>query len=196
MKHCKPLALSVATTFAILLLNSTPHPAHAVEYVIDSAHSAIHFRTKHLGFSWLTGRFNRFEGIMTYDPESGPAGQGINVTIDTASLDTNHAERDKHLRSADFFDVEQFPTVTFVSTSYQGDESGGVLVGDLTLLGVTRTIAFNVRKIGEGDDPWGGYRAGFEGSYVLKRSDFGMDYNLGPAAENIEIDLMIEAIKQ
>ena len=196
MKHCKPLALSVATTFAILLLNSAPHPGHAAEYVIDSAHSAIHFRTKHLGFSWLTGRFNRFEGSMTYDPEAGPADQSINVTIDTASLDTNHAERDKHLRSADFFDVEQFPAVTFVSTSYEGAESGGVLMGNLTFLGVTKTIAFNVRKIGEGNDPWGGYRAGFEGSYVLKRSDFGMDYNLGPAAENIEIELMIEAIRQ
>lgn len=196
MNHCRPIALSAAITFAFLLLNSTPQPAHAAEYAIDPAHSAIHFRTKHLGFSWLTGRFNRFEGTMTYDPAVGPAGQSINLTIDTASLDTNHAERDKHLRSADFFDIEQYPTVAFVSTSYQGNENGGVLMGDLTFLGVTKTIAFNVRKIGEGNDPWGGYRAGFEGSYVLKRSDFGMDYNLGPAAENIEIELLIEAIRQ
>ena len=170
--------------------------AQAAEYRIDPSHSFIQFRTQHLGFSWLVGRFNRFEGSMTYDGEGGPDMQGIRLTIDAASLDTNHAERDKHLRGPDFFDVSSHPEVTFVSTGYEGGADGGTLTGDLTLLGVTRTISFPVRLIGEGNDPWGGYRAGFEGSYVLKRSDFGMDYNLGPAAEEVEIELMIEAIRE
>lgn len=171
-------------------------PARAAEYGVDPDHSFIQFRTQHLGFSWLAGRFNRFDGSLTYDPAAGPAAQAIRVTIDAASLDTNHAERDKHLRGGDFFDVERFPTVTFVSTGFAGGAGGGTLTGDLTLLGVTRSIAFDVRLIGEGDDPWGGYRAGFEGTYVLKRRDFGMAYDLGPAAEDVEIHLMIEAIRR
>ena len=171
-------------------------PAQAGEYVVDPDHSFIQFRTQHLGFSWLAGRFNRFDGSLTYDPAAGPAAQAVRVTIDAASLDTNHAERDKHLRGGDFFDVERFPTVTFVSTGFAGGAGGGTLTGDLTLLGVTKSIAFDVRLIGEGDDPWGGYRAGFEGTYVLKRRDFGMAYDLGPAAEDVEIHLMIEAIRR
>ncbi len=169
--------------------------ANAAEYKVDLSHSAINFKTKHLGLSWLTGRFNKFEGTMTYDPAAGPDVQGISIVIDTTSLDTNWADRDKHLRGADFFNVDKFPTATFKSTGYAGDANGGTLTGDLTLLGVTKSISFEIKKIAEGDDPWGGYRAGFEGSYTLKRADFGMDYNLGPAAENIELDLLIEGIK-
>ena len=179
-----------------VLLAGYADPASSEEYRIDPAHSFIQFRTKHLGFSWLVGRFNRFEGIMNYDPAAGPESQSIQVTIDATSLDTNHAERDRHLRGRDFFDVDQYPTVTFVSTGYQGDENGGALSGDLTLLGVTRSISFDVHKIGEGGDPWGGYRAGFEGRYVLKRRDFGMSFNLGPSAEEVEIELLIEAVRR
>lgn len=192
----QPLKTLTGMALAAAFLTSAALPASAAEYKIDPTHSFIEFKTKHLGFSWLSGRFNTIEGTMTYDPAAGAAAQKIALTIDTASLDTNHAERDKHLRSADFFDVEKHPTATFVSTGFEGDESGGTLSGDLTLLGVTKPISFEVTKIGEGDDPWGGYRAGFEGSYTLARKDFGMGYNLGPAAENVEIDLMIEAIRQ
>lgn len=170
-------------------------PALAVDYTIDLSHSFIEFRTKHLGFSWLSGRFNSFEGSMTYDPTAGPEAQSIELTIDAASLDTNHEERDENLRSADFFDVEAYPEITFTSTGYEGDAEGGTLTGDLTLLGVTKTIAFEVKKIGEGMDYWDDYRAGFEGRYVLTRSDFGMDYDLGPSAEQVEIDLWIEAVR-
>jgi len=132
---------------------------------------------------------------MTYDPEAGVDAQSIALTIDAASLDTNHEKRDEHLRGADFFNTEEFPEITFTSTGYEGDVDGGTLTGELTMLGVTKEIAFDIAKIGEGDDPWGGYRAGFEGQYTLTRSDFGMSYDLGPAAEQVEIDLWIEAIK-
>lgn len=169
--------------------------AIAESFTVDLAHSFIQFRTKHLGMSWLPGQFNKFEGKLAYDPAKGPEAQSISITIDTASLDTNWADRDKHLRSADFFNVEKFPTATFQSTGYDGDATGGKLTGDLTLLGVKKSISFDIKKIGEGDDPWGGYRAGFEGSFDLKRADWGMSYNLGPAAEVIELKLLIEAIK-
>ena len=193
MKSSKLLSKLALTAILVAALAT---PANAVGYKIDPAHSFIHFRTKHLGFSWLVGRFNTFEGTVNYDPSAGPDAQKIDLTIDAASLDTNHAERDKHLRNEDFFNVRKYPTITFKSTRYDGDEYGGKLTGDLTLLGVTKSISFNVRIIGEGNDPWGGYRAGFEGSYTLLRKDFGMGYNLGPAAEEVELDLMIEAIRQ
>ena len=102
----------------------------------------------------------------------------------------------KHLRGADFLDVETYPEASFVSTSYDRREDGGTLNGDLTLHGVTKPISFEVKKIGEGSDPWGGYRAGFEGQIDLTRSDFGMEFNLGPGAEVVKIDLYIEGIKK
>ena len=120
----------------------------------------------------------------------------INITIDTGSIDSNHAERDKHLRSAEFLDTSKFPRATFKSMGYKGDASGGVLTGELSFHGVTKTIAFPVKKVGEGDDPWGGYRAGFEATTQIRRSDFGMDYDLGPASETMDFDLYIEGVRK
>lgn len=185
-----------AAAFAATLFVAAPIASQAAEYTVDLSHSFIQFRTKHLGYSWLPGQFNKFEGTMNYDPAAGPGVQSISLTIDMASVDTNWAARDKHLRSADFLNVAKYPTATFKSTSFEGGAEGGKLTGDLTLHSVTKTISFNVTKIGEGKDPWGGYRAGFEGKYNLKRAEFGMGYNLGPAAEIIELHLMIEAIKK
>ena len=169
--------------------------ANAASYTIDPSHSFIEFRTKHLGMSWLTGRFAKFSGKLNYDPAAGAAAQSVVVDIDTTSIDTNWADRDKHLRSKDFFNTDSITTAKFESTGYEGGADGGTLKGNLTLLGVTKAIEFPISKIGEGKDPWGGYRAGFEGKYVLTRKDFGMDFNLGPKAEQVEVTLMIEAIK-
>ncbi len=185
-----------AAALAATLFVATPISLKAAEYTVDLSHSFVHFRTKHLGMSWLIGQFNKFEGTMNYDPAAGADAQSISLTIDTASVDTNWADRDKHLRSGDFLNTDKFPTATFKSTKFEGDEKGGTLTGDLTLLGVTKSISFPITKIGEGKDPWGGYRAGFEGKYNLPRKDFGMGYNLGPAAEIIEMHLMIEGIKK
>ena len=187
-------AVSAAALAASLFI-AAPISTKAAEYTVDLSHSFVHFRTKHLGMSWLIGQFNKFEGAMKYDPAAGADAQSIALTIDTTSIDTNWTDRDKHLRSADFLNVDKFPTATFKSTKFEGDEKGGTLTGDLTLMGVTKSISFPITKIGEGKDPWGGYRAGFEGKYNLARKDFGMGYNLGPAAEVIEMHLMIEAIK-
>ena len=170
--------------------------AQAAEYRIDPAHSFVQFRISHLGFSWMVGTFDRVSGRLTFDPAAGPGAQKITVEIDTASVDTGHAERDKHLRSPDFLNVKKFPKATFVSTGYDGDASGGTMTGRLTLMGVTRPIAIAVKKVGEGSDPWGGYRAGFEGTASLKRSDFGAGMNLGPVSDAMRFFLSIEGIRQ
>lgn len=192
----QPRRFLAATALAMTILVPFGLSAQAADYKVDPAHSFIEFKTQHLGFSWLAGRFNKIDGTLKFDPAAGADAQKIDLNIDPASVDTNHAERDKHLRSADFLNVAEFPTAGFTSTGFEGDEAGGTLTGDLTLHGVTKSISFPIKKMGEGDDPWGGYRAGFEGAYTLVRKDFNMGYNLGPAAEEILLDLYIEGIRK
>ena len=179
----------------VLALGSIAAAAPAADYEIDSAHSFVAFRIKHLGYSWLYGRFNTMSGHFTYDADN-PQASAISVSIDPASVDTNHAERDKHLRGSDFLDVRKYPDTTFESTKYTGDAQGGTLEGMLTLHGVTRPISIRLEKLGEGKDPWGGYRAGFVGTTTLTRRDFGISYNLGPASESMELELGIEGIRK
>ncbi|WP_027329725.1 YceI family protein [Marinimicrobium agarilyticum] len=190
-------------TIAALTLSSlglASVPALAADYVIDTegAHASIHFEIQHLGYSWLLGRFNDFEGTFSYDPEDVAASK-VNVTIDPASVDSNHAERDKHLRGSDFLHVEKYPEASFVSTGITNIEDGGEefdIVGNLTLHGVTKEITIEAEKVGEGKDPWGGYRAGFEGSTEIRLKDFGIDYNLGPASEVVDLELHVEGVRQ
>ncbi len=189
MKSLKLLALS------LLLATGT---AYADEYVIDKKgmHAFIQFKISHLGFSWLYGRFNDFEGKFNYDADN-PNTSTVTVTIDPASVDTNHAERDKHLRSDDFFYVDKYPEAKFVSTSFMMNDDGtAVLKGDLTLRGVTNPVVIDVTKIGEGEDPWGGYRAGFHGETRLTLADFGIPKDLGPAAREVALTLSVEGVRQ
>ncbi len=170
----------------------------ADDYVIDTkgAHASIKFRVQHLGYSWLYGRFNEFDGKFSYD-QSAPEKTTVEVTIKTNSVDSNHAERDKHLRSDDFLDVSKYPEAKFVSTSYTpGKGDTGVLKGKLTLHGVTRPVEIDVQSIGAGDDPWGGYRRGFEGTTKFAMADFGIVKNIGPKSKDVEMILSIEGIKK
>lgn len=178
-----------------LLLGSFQAPAQAAEYKIDPAHSFVEFRIQHLGYSWLYGRFNDVSGSYTYDADN-PGDSRINVQIDPAGVDTNHAKRDKHIRSEDFLSVDEFPDASFQSTGYEGTAEEGTLKGELTLHGVTRPITIDVKKLGEGKDPWGGYRSGFVGTTTINRKDFGIDYDLGPASWEMELELGIEGIRQ
>jgi len=171
---------------------------HAADYAIDTkgAHAFIQFRVQHLGYSWLYGRFNEFSGNFSYD-ESKPEEAAIEVTIKTDSVDSNHAERDKHLRSDEFLDVKKFPEAKFVSTSYTPGSNGtGVLKGKLTLRGVTKPVEIEVESIGAGDDPWGGYRRGFQGSTRFAMADFGIMKDLGPKSKDVEMILSLEGIKK
>lgn len=172
--------------------------ANAEKYIIDTqgAHAFIQFRIKHLGYSWLYGRFNSFEGSFDLDRKN-LENSTISLNIDPASIDSNHAERDKHLRSKDFLAVSDFPKASFTSTSLKlKDKTSGTLIGNLTLHGVTKPVEIAVKLIGEGKDPWGGYRVGFEGSTTLTLKDFGIDKDLGPASAQVEMILGIEGIKQ
>ena len=185
----KTIAIGISLSLTLPVL------VQAASYTIDPSHSFVKFETSHLGVSKLSGRFNKIVGKLMFDPAAGDGSQSVEVSIDTNSLDTNWADRDKHLRSGDFFNVEKFTNATFKSTKFSGDASGGTLTGTLTFLGVSKNIKFPITKIGEGKDPWGGYRVGFEGIYKMTRKDFGMDFNLGPAAEVVDVTLQIEAIK-
>jgi len=189
----------IARTLAALLAAATfafpATAAQAAEYRIDPGHSFVQFKISHLGFSWMVGVFDKISGSFTFDPAAGPAGQKISVEIDTASIDSGHAERDKHLRSSDFLNVRKFPKATFVSTGYRGDARGGTMTGNLRLMGVTKPISIAVKKVGEGKDPWGGYRAGFEGSATLSRNAFGAGRNLGPASDAVQFFLSVEGIR-
>ena len=173
-------------------------PLAAAEYEIDSKgqHASINFRIKHLGFSWLTGRFDTFTGTFAYD-DKAPAASAVKVEIDTASVNSNLAERDKHLRSPDFLDVAKFPKATFVSKSVVAKGEGkAVITGDLTLRGVTKEVVINADAIGGGADPWGGERQGFTGVTTLKLADFGVPKDLGPASKEVELTLNVEGVKK
>jgi len=187
-------ALAASTSVALL----TALPATAADYVIDTknAHASITFRIKHLGFSWLTGRFDKFSGTFSFD-DKNPDASKVKVEIDTTSVDTNHAERDKHLRAADLLDTDGFPSATFESTSVKAEGSDKAkITGKLTLHGVTKEITIDAERIGGGKDPWGGYRDGFTGTTQLTLADFGIKRDLGPAAKTVELTLNIEGIRQ
>lgn len=188
------MKLQHSATFVAALLVTAP--AFANTYQIDTAgaHASVNFKVKHLGYSWLTGRFNQFDGQFTYDAAK-PEAASIQVTIDTTSLDSNHAERDKHLKSKDFIDAGKFPKATFSSTKVVAQGPGQLLVtGELTLHGVTQSLTFPVNKIGEGKDPWGGYRAGFSAQLELPLKDFNI--NTVGDSSHVTLDIHFEGIKQ
>lgn len=169
----------------------------AADYKVDvkGAHAFIQFKIKHLGYSWLLGRFNTFDGDFSYDSTT-PNSAKINIDIVTKSIDSNHAERDKHLKGDDFLDVSEYPKASFTSQSILfSDDKNAIVTGHFTLKGVTKKITFPIVKIGEGKDPWGGYRAGFSGTTRLKLADYGITYNLGPASTHAEIALHIEGVR-
>lgn len=191
--------MRVLTAFVLTVALAAPGLAQAAEkYLIDTEkqHAFIQFRIQHLGFSWMYGRFNDFEGTFTYD-ESDSAKNRVTVNIDPASVDTNHAERDKHLRSEDFLHVDKYPRARFVGKKWEPTGEGTAkLTGDLTLRGVTREITLDVEQVGAGPDPWGGFRRGFLAKTELTLADFGIDYDLGPSAKTMELTLSAEGIRQ
>jgi len=181
---------------ALLALGFTT-AAQAATYDIDDkgAHAFIQFKVSHLGYSWLLGRFNTFDGTFTYD-EKNPSASKVQVVIDTASVDTNHALRDKHIRSKDFLMVDRYPEARFVSTSFTEHGKDIEIKGKFTLHGVTRDIVLHGKKIGAGKDPWGGYRRGFEAWTNIKMKDYGFLMDLGPVSQNVNLYFSIEGIRQ
>jgi polyisoprenoid-binding protein YceI len=188
IKMKKLLLASVLLTSGVLI------PALAADYVIDTkgAHAAINFKTSHMGFSVLSGRFNTFSGDFSYDKDNVAASK-ITVTIDTSSFDSNHAKRDKHVRSDDFLDVSKYAQATFVSTKVEDKGNGKFAInGNFTMHGVTKPLVIDAVKVGEGKDPWGGYRAGFNGTATLSMGDFGFKKDFG----QVDLELHIEGIRK
>ncbi len=194
------LSVLAALTFPVLSAAADPYHIQtgnpAGNYQIDPVHSMVSFTVGHLGVSELVGRFDTISGSFSLDSaDSTQARVSVQVPID--SLDTNFAQRNKDLLGPDYFNATQFPTMSFVSTKVQWQSrNAGLLTGNLTLHGVTRPVTFNLRRIGAGPDPWGGYRSGYIATATIKRSDFGMNYMLNGISDSIAVQLNIEGKRQ
>ena len=177
----------------MLILSSTCATVSAQdEYEIDNSHTSLVFAISHFNLSYTYGRFNKCAG--NFQIEGGLANK-FSFTIDAASVDTNEAERDKHLRSADFFDVDQFPEITFESTQIERVDGIYQVTGKMTMRGKSKQITMPVRLVGIGKGPFGKERAGFFTKFTLKRSEFGMDKMLSAVGDNIAVTFSFEGIK-
>jgi polyisoprenoid-binding protein YceI len=162
--------MSAATTTP-----TTPRPTAASDWTLDPAHTQVGFAVRHMMFATVKGRFTTVEGALRLD---GTAPVSSEVRIDAASIDTGNAQRDEHLRSADFFDVASYPALTWVGRGVE--RLGGSkyrLTGDLTIRGVTREVVLEAEETGRGVDPWGQEKLGFTASTRIDRKDFGLTWN-------------------
>ena len=189
--------LWVRTGWLLAALLLYPFPLHAADlYEVDHVHSSIVFRIKHLEIAYVYGRFNDFSGTFRID-DNNPANNTIEIQVKAKSIDTANAKRDAHLRSPDFFDVKQFPLISFNSKSFKTEGSDLFEVaGDLSLHGITHPLTIKVERTGSGRDPWGGYRVGFEGTFRVNRSEFGMSHMLGPVGDEVRLTVSLEAIRK
>ncbi|MCU1277576.1 MAG: hypothetical protein JWM53_1122 [bacterium] len=168
---------------------------------IDRSHSGVHFTVRHMVISKVRGAFARWQGSVDFD-EQNPAASKVSVRIEAASIDTREEKRDAHLRSADFLDVENHPTLSFDSTNVEKLGDGEYRVaGDLTIRGVTRPVVLETEYLGGGKDPWGNERIGFSARTSVNRKEFGLTWNQALEAggvlvgDKIEIALDIQAVK-
>jgi len=171
-------------------------------WTIDAAHTELGFAVRHLMLSTVRGRFGAVNGTVLVD-EKDPKSSKIDVTVDVASIDTRQEMRDNHLRSADFFDVANHPTMHFVSTRIEGDVSKTFkVIGDLTIRGTTRQVALDVTLEGRAKDPWGNDRAGFSATGHINRHDFGLNWNQALEAggvtvgAEVKLTLDVEIVRQ
>jgi polyisoprenoid-binding protein YceI len=187
------------------MTNSPFDPATSIledikgEYTLDPAHTRLGFSTRHAMVTTVRGSFKEFTGDAVVDT-ANPSASKVTVNIKAASIDTGVADRDAHLRSADFFDAETYPEITFVSTDVQRDGEDWVLTGDLTIKDVTKPITITFEPTGSARDPFGNIRIGFEGQATLNRKDWGLTWNAALetggwlVSDKIKLDLDISAI--
>jgi polyisoprenoid-binding protein YceI len=166
---------------------------------IDLSHTTVGFTVRHMVVTKVRGRFAKFAGSLDLDL-ADLTRSSVKVEIDAASIDTNEPKRDAHLRSADFFDVEKYPALTFASKKVTGDAEKLLVIGDLTIHGVTREVTLEAAITGQGKDPWGGERIGFEAKTRIDRREFGLHWNqlleTGGllVSDKIDIELDVEAV--
>ena len=168
---------------------------------IDSSHSGIHFAVRHMVVSKVRGAFTKYQGTINFD-EQKPEASKVSVRIEAASIDTREPQRDGHLRSADFFDVERFPTLSFESTKVEKLKGERYRVsGDLVIHGVTQPVELEVEYLGVGKDPWGNERIGFQAETSVSRKDFGLSWNQALEAggvlvgDKVEISIDAQGVK-
>lgn len=187
-------AFKLSSAIALLLLATSVFAAE--RYQVDTAHTYILFKVKHFDIGYSYGRFDGPTGSIVWE-QANPANSSIEMTVNAVDVNTADGKRDQHLRSADFLNVEKYTAIAFKSTSVrQLSADAYEVTGELTLLGKTRPIAMTVRQTGVGKDPWGDYRRGFETNFVIKRSDWGMDFMLDGVSDEVELTVSIEGIRQ
>lgn len=175
---------------------TAPVATAAKTWKLDPSHSAVEFSAKHMMFTTVKGRFGEFEGTIDVNGDA-PEAASVNVTMKAASIDTRSEQRDGHLRSADFLDVENYPNVTFKSTTITGTADRFTMAGELTIRGVTKPVSLDVTYEGKGIDPWGGERLGFSADGKIDRREFGLTWNQALEAGGVlvsnDIKLHIDA---
>jgi polyisoprenoid-binding protein YceI len=171
------------------------------DYTLDLAHTRIGFSARHAMVTKVRGQFNEFTGSVFLDAEN-PANSKVEITIKAASVDTRNADRDAHLRSNDFFAMEEYPEITFRSTHVeQASENEYYVTGDLTIRGTTKPVTVNFQLTGSAADPWGNFRVGFEGQTTINRKDWGVSFNAAMEAggvlvsEKVNLEFEVEAVK-
>lgn len=165
-------------------------------YDVDPAHSSVTFEIGHLGIARIHGRFDQTEGTFVYD-EAEPSNSKVDLTVQADSLYTGVQQRDDHVRSADFLDVEQYPTITFESTGVKRISRNIYAVqGDLTLHGTTKPITVHAVKTGEGEGMNGEWRAGFTTTFSIRRSDYGVDFMIPAVSDRMLLTVSLEGIRQ
>ena len=177
----------------------THGPSFAADYKIDPVHSFALFKVKHMGASYVYGQFTAIAGSIAFDA-GNPEASSVEVTIKSESVTTHNAGRDRHISGPDFFNVKEFPVLTFKSSSWKKTgENTYTVTGDFTLLGVTKTITASLEHVGDGTMR-GKEIAGFHAVFSIDRSDFGMQYGIAPdgggLGKDIEITISVESIKQ
>jgi polyisoprenoid-binding protein YceI len=180
-----------------------PETGRHTVWDIDSAHTLVEFSVKHMMFTTVKGRFSEVRGTITCPDEADPSCASVEATLDTASINTGDEKRDAHLRSADFLDVEHYPTITFKSTRVEraGQDEMRV-IGDLTIRGVTHQVALATTYNGRGKNPWGKDVAGFTAETQLNRKDYGLQWNVALESggllvgDKLNVLIEVQAIKQ
>lgn len=189
--------LIAAPALVVWAQKSDPTPPETTgTYDVDAVHSSVVFRIKHLNAAYFYGRFNEIAGTFVLD-DADPARGSFDVQVKVASVDTANADRDKHLKSPDFFDAEQFPLITFKSRSVKkAGETTLEVAGDLTLHGVTRPLTVKIERTGSGTGMRGEFRGGWETVFEIKRSDFGMTKLIGPVGDEVRLIVSVEGVRQ
>jgi polyisoprenoid-binding protein YceI len=190
------IGLLVVTLLPLVVTAQQSPPSSPESYKVDPVHACVLFRIKHLDIAWFYGRFNEIEGTFVVD-KSNPANNQIDIKVNAASIDTNHEGRDKHLRAPDFFNTDSHAFITFKSKRGKMiDAETCEMQGELTLLGKTRPLTCRIEHTGAGKDPWGNYRAGFETTFTIKRSEFGMTALPGGLSDDVRLTVSVEGIRE